>query len=379
VVTYLGFNRSLPSALNSIPILLDESNIMERRRGFTLVELLVVIAIIGVLVALLLPAVQAAREAARRTQCINHLRQFGLAAHNFEDTFKTLPPRVHTVVINGVRRTSGATPQVMMLPFMEGQSKFQTFDLNYDTNSDTPIDPSFPTKTGANAQARLNDMKVFLCPSDPSSARTFSAARMNYMASLGGSADFNGGTNFDGIFAQPLVAGVELKGRRLGEITDGTSNTAMFSEVKRGTYSGGPSPGNATYDHTTSIIGSTAYSGITLTDGRTVPECLNGNGSGAKIHYPGQQYYRGLIVQTWAYNHTLPVNWNRKQSDLTQQRYICGTSAFSVAHQAAASYHPAGANLCLADGSTRMVTDSVDFAVWQAAGSMNNGESTQLP
>jgi prepilin-type N-terminal cleavage/methylation domain-containing protein len=355
---------------------------MARRRGFTLVELLVVIAIIGVLVALLLPAVQAAREAARRTQCINNLRQFGLAAHNFEDTHKTLPPRVHTVVMNGCRCSSGATPQVMMLPFMEGKNKLDTFDLNYDTNSDTRIDngcpmPTLPAKTGANAQARLTDLKVFLCPSDPSSARTFNAARMNYMASLGGSASFLGGTNLDGIFAQPLEPGVELKGRRLGEITDGTSNTALFSEVKRGNYSGSGTP-LTTFDHTTSHIGG-SYSGATLTDGRTVTECVNGNGGGAKIHYTGQQYYRGGIVQTFAYNHTLPVNWNRKQSNTAQQRYICGMPGFVSAHQAAASYHPAGANLCLADGSTRIVTDSVDFAIWQAAGSMMNGEATQLP
>lgn len=199
------------------------------------------------------------------------------------------------------------------------------------------------------------------------------------MASLGGSSSVSGGTNLDGVFAQPLELGAELKGRRLGELTDGTSNTAIFSEVKRGTYpGGGPATPAATFDHTTSHIGGT-YSGVTITDGRTVTECLNGNGGGAKIHYIGQQYYRAQIPHTFAYTHTLPVNWNRKQSVTAQQRYICGATGFGAIHHAAASYHPAGANLCLADGSTRIVTDSVDFAIWQAAGSMNNGESTQLP
>lgn len=359
---------------------------MSRRRGFTLVELLVVIAIIGVLVALLLPAVQAAREAARRTQCINNLRQFGLAAHNFEDTRKTLPPRVHTTVLNGCRCSSGATPQVMMLPFMEGKNKSDLFDLNYDTNSDSPIDAppicptgTIPAKTGANAQARLNDLKVFLCPSDPSSARTFNAARMNYMGSLGGSASMSGGTNLDGIFAMAVQTGVELPGRRLGEVTDGTSNTAIFAEVKRGTYpGGGPSTPATTFDHTTNNVGGT-YSGTTLTDGRTVAECLTGS-STQKIHYVGQQYYRGQIAQTWAYTHTLPVNWNKQlSSGSPQQRYICGATGFSQIHQPAASYHPGGANLGLADGSTRFVTEATDFVVWQGAGSMNNGEATQLP
>jgi prepilin-type N-terminal cleavage/methylation domain-containing protein/prepilin-type processing-associated H-X9-DG protein len=356
---------------------------MARRRGFTLVELLVVIAIIGVLVALLLPAVQAAREAARRTQCINNLRQFALAAHNFEDTLKTLPPRVHTKVINGTRYSSGATPQVMMLPFMEGKNKFDSFDLNYDTNSDAQIDGgatgTIPVKTGANAQARLTDLKVFLCPSDPSSARTFNAARMNYMGSLGGSAAMSGGTNLDGVFAMPLVAGAELLGRRLGEVTDGTSNTAIFAEVKRGTYpGGGPSTPATTFDHTTNNVGGT-YSGTTLTDGRTVAECLTGS-STSKIHYVGQQYYRGQIAQTWAYTHTLPVNWNKQLSNGSpQQKYICGASGFTQIHQPAASYHPGGANIGLADGSTRFVTESTDFVIWQGAGSMANGEATQLP
>src|SRR5687768_14376792 len=110
-----------------------------RRAAFTLVELLVVIAIIGVLVALLLPAVQAAREAARRSQCLNHLKQMGLAAHNFEDTFKTFPPAVHTTMINGNRRSSGATSQVMMLPYLEQSNTLSLFDMNYDTNSGNPI------------------------------------------------------------------------------------------------------------------------------------------------------------------------------------------------------------------------------------------------
>jgi prepilin-type N-terminal cleavage/methylation domain-containing protein len=104
------------------------------RRGFTLVELLVVIAIIGILVGLLLPAVQAAREAARRMQCQNNLKQFGLAAHNFESAFKYFPPVQHTKVFTEtsgalVTRTSEAPVQVFMLPFFEQANKLNPVEF----------------------------------------------------------------------------------------------------------------------------------------------------------------------------------------------------------------------------------------------------------
>jgi prepilin-type N-terminal cleavage/methylation domain-containing protein len=137
-----------------------------RSRGFTLVELLVVIAIIGILVGLLLPAVQAAREAARRMQCSNNLKQFGLAAHNFESAFKYFPPQQHSKVFTEtsgakVTRYSDAPLQVFMLPYFEQANKYNLFNLDYNTNSDAPIHTSIPTKTGANAAARLTDIPTF--------------------------------------------------------------------------------------------------------------------------------------------------------------------------------------------------------------------------
>ncbi len=343
-----------------------------RRLGFTLVELLVVIAIIGVLVGLLLPAVQAAREAARRMQCSNYIRQFGLASHNFESAFKYFPPTQHTKIFDEpsgarVTRTSEAPVQVFLLPYFEAGNKFNQFDLNYNVNSDAAIHPSVPAKTGANAAARVTDVPVFLCPSDPSENNYFRAGRQSYHASTGG-ANLRGGTTIDGVFAKPYPQpGFVMQGPRMSEISDGTSNTALFSEVMRGTRDWNATN---TFDNTTVFFTPTAYSNpALLMDGRTVPQCLPGAQSttGTWIRYTGHQYYRALSPN-YTYSHTLPINWNVKQVPPTNQRFNCGVS-FNTLHMAASSYHTGGVNTVYCDGSVQFMSSNTDFAVWQALGS----------
>lgn len=346
------------------------------RAGFTLVELLVVIAIIGVMVGLLLPAVQAAREAARRMQCSNNLKQLGLAAHNFESSFKYFPPTQHTKVYtetDGTRvtRTSDAPFQVAMMPYFEQGSKYDLFNLDYNTNSDAPLHTSIPANPGVNAAARATDVPTFLCPSDPSSNDYFGAGRQSYHGSIGGAA-YRGGTRLDGIFAKPYPAsGDVMKGPTMAEITDGTSNTAMFAEVMRGTLQ----YNDTAFNNTTAFFATAALTGDQLLDGRNQPECLPGaDSTGATlIRYTGHQYYRALSLNI-VYSHTLPINWNRRVQDPTQQRYNCGGTGFTTLHMAASSYHPGGANVCLADGSVRFFSDSTDFALWQAIGSRAGGE-----
>src|SRR5215471_13376093 len=99
----------------------------QRRPGFTLIELLVVIAIIAVLIGLLLPAVQKIREAANRLKCSNNLKQMGLAAMNFESTFGYLPPQHGTVNVNGAVYSNDASPQALMLPYIEQSNKYNQF------------------------------------------------------------------------------------------------------------------------------------------------------------------------------------------------------------------------------------------------------------
>ena len=348
---------------------------MNRKQGFTLVELLVVIAIIGILVGLLLPAVQAAREAARRMQCSNGLKQIGLAAHNFESANKVLPARRHNKVFtndNGTKVTaySDASHQVQLLPYVEQAALMSLWDLNYNVNSDTPIHSSIPAKTGANSRARLTEVPFFLCPSDPSANKQGDAGRLNYYACIGGAA-MAGGTVIDGVFAKATVtSGTPLKGNGFGAISDGTSNTAMFAEIKRGTSVAG------SYDETTYHLGSTLPS---LVDGRSDPNC-NDNGwtTGTNaLRYIGQQYYRAAIPQTFAYTHTLPPNWNKK-AVTPNRRYNCGDTAVVNAHTAASSYHTGGVQVGRADGSVGFISDGVDFTAWQALGSRAGGETVAI-
>ena len=347
--------------------------------GFTLVELLVVIAIIGVLVGLLLPAVQAAREAARRMQCSNNLKQFGLAALNHESSLKYFPPAMHTKLFGTTRSSSQASLQVALLPYFEQTAAFALFDLNYNVESDGPIHSSLPEKDFANAQARVTEVPSFLCPSDPSSERPGNFGRLNYHGCMGG-ANMFGGANFngvkaDGIFSKELLSGRLLKGPTIGEINDGTSNTALFSEVVR-------SPSVSQINHTTSFRRGTALVDLELIDGRNIDECI-GSVKTAPSSETGLKYYYFTPHNT-TYTHTLPPNWNKKVPIADNQRFNCGSGANvggiigSQQHMAASSFHTGGVNLGKADGSVSFQSDAVDFEVWRAVGSRAGGEAVGL-
>jgi len=335
-----------------------------RRSGFTLIELLVVIAIIAILIGLLLPAVQKIREAANRMKCSNNLKQIGLACHNYESTYGTLPPGEWTRDKNG--GTSRPSLSAVILAYVEQANKFNQFNFDWDVTH------------ANNAAARKQDVPIFLCPSDSSAIKfddgSGPVGRISYFGNIGAVADprLVLSDSQAGVFGVVTVAAGETPtGLSLAALTDGTTNTAMFSEVMRST--GYPS----TITHTTNTQSPVLNTAALLYDGRAVTGCAGGSVS-TRINYVGLQYYRGGISHQSFYTHTLPINWNRKVSDPAQQKYTCGDSGFRSVHMAASSYHSGGANVCLADGSVRFVRDSIDFTIWQSVGTRAGGEVAGL-
>jgi|688.fasta_scaffold245577_1 prepilin-type N-terminal cleavage/methylation domain-containing protein len=368
---------------------------IERRKGFTLVELLVVIAIIGILVGLLLPAVQAAREAARRMQCSNNLKQFGLAAHNHESALRYFPAVLHTKVFQTptgpVATSSQASLQVALLPYFEQTAAFNLFNLDYGVTNDSPIQPASvvpaaPIIPNVNGQARITEVPSFLCPSESSNEQLISTnpagriGRINYHGCMGG-ANLFGGTLIDGIFSKPRPTNAVMKGPTMGEISDGTSNTALFAEVLRSA--------SLTSNNNTTVFlgtGTTAYTGVQLVDGRLVPGCApvaTGFPPGATDRETGMRFFH-FVANNSTYTHTLPPNWNRRVATLPTQRYNCSNSAVvggiarSQQHMAASSNHTGGVVMCRADGSVQFQSDAVDFIAWQGLGSRSGGEVIQI-
>ncbi|WP_169980682.1 DUF1559 domain-containing protein [Tautonia rosea] len=335
---------------------------MNRRHAFTLIELLVVIAIIGVLIALLLPAVQSAREAARRAQCTNNLKQIGLAMHTYESLHNRLPP--------GRKGTSWGTWIVFILPQMEQRALYDAF--NFDGNNTVPRGPmDTPLRFFGDANVTVVSTRIasYVCPSDAPanpndrgrvlSGQTFFATQHNYVANFGNSmllqpaiyppgasAGDPGAVAFGGApftdMGSPFVdiASVNfpppsqgLNALGFNSFRDGTSNTMLVSETvigfnrdSRGFSWWGD---GATFE---------AY----LSPNSPAPDRLNGGCS-----YPFGENPPCIRLSVADIIHTT---------------------------LAARSRHPGGVNAVLADGSVRFVKNSVSLPVWRALSTTKGGE-----
>jgi prepilin-type N-terminal cleavage/methylation domain-containing protein/prepilin-type processing-associated H-X9-DG protein len=315
-------------------------------RAFTLVELLVVIAIIGVLVALLLPAVQAARESARRSACFNSLKQVGLALQHFHDAQRHFPPG------RGAPAPRVFSPHAYLLPYFEEGSI--ALQIDYAQAPTSLVIAGVPYSGMANSGAANSVVPVLQCASDPAGGRVpGSTYGGTSYAACTGSGTVGSGTlvKSDGVF----FLGSAISFRNL---TDGSSHTAAFCERMLG---------NGQSLAATAVSNSEPYI-LELASGYSVsPTTCDASSSGNWYSTRGAKWILGNYGNT-LYNHFYPPNsthWDCM--DQTQQKGLFGGR----------SNHPGGVNLLLCDGSARFVDDQVDLKLWQALATRDSNEAVE--
>ena len=332
------------------------------RSAFTLVELLVVIAIIGILVGLLLPAVQSAREAARRMQCSNNLKQIALATHNYESSFKRFP---------GLTGSSSFSPQARVLPFIE-QANLQNL---IDFKQSLFLGPAFAAQLNpAFAVPAGTVVPTFLCPSDAMEPRRQTTlfggaqgniAATNYMFSLGSGTS----THYDDRYKTDGIVW-ENSWAKFADITDGTSNTVMLAETLIGDNLTATSLPATPAPHRKIASWGGSSSNPTGTPGFTLGGSTIVNPDLAAI-VPTITSFRGNRADTWIRGVPYAVITN---GYLTPNSRIPDVNVHGRGWFAPRSLHTGGAQVALCDGSVRMISDSVDRATHWSVFSRNGGE-----
>jgi prepilin-type N-terminal cleavage/methylation domain-containing protein/prepilin-type processing-associated H-X9-DG protein len=312
--------------------------------GFTLIEVLVVIAVIGLLVALLLPAVQAAREAARRMQCTNNLKQLGIALHGYEGAFGSLPWG------EGPDGWNNWSAHVMLLPYLEQGALFNAVNF---------IDWGGGPGNAMNSTVQRVTLAVLLCPSDLDRL-TAPEGHANYCTNAGTDHNFASKGPPTGLFEQsPYTPGPV----RFQDIVDGLSQTAALSERVKGLANA-----SDVYDPLTPSSSLVEAFGLQAATAdyyqacrQTAPE------PGVPLHLNrdigglGAYWFYGGATST-RYNHIMPPNtWN------------CGSGQTDGAYTAS-SRHPGVANVLMADGSTRAIKQTIAVQTWWALGTRAGGE-----
>ena len=328
------------------------------RQGFTLIELLVVIGIVGTLVALLLPAVQSAREAARRSSCTNRLRQLGVAMQNYVSAHHAFP----SGAVAKQNPTDPNTPHTFyrwsalaaVTPYLENRIAHEAFDFNQ------PLYNANFSVTAANVEAVRQVLPDFLCPSDQGRRVSERFGPTNYAVCTGiGLGDpgtpYDDGSPFatDGLFAVNSAI-------RPGQVTDGLSKTALASESTLGVPSD-----SEPHDP------QTEYKLVLL----PLSEARCAGRASWNITEPRGFSWANGEFRCALYNHYRTPN--APQPDCLAAALGGPPDIIYSAYgwRAARSHHPGGIQLLLADGSLRSIGNGVDNAIWQATATIATGES----
>jgi prepilin-type N-terminal cleavage/methylation domain-containing protein/prepilin-type processing-associated H-X9-DG protein len=342
------------------------------RRGFTLIELLVVIAIIAVLIALLLPAVQAAREAARRAQCVNNLKQIGLALHNYHSVNDSLPPggeawgdsRHFNGWFNGPQNFS---MKARLLPFMEQQQLFNAINWNVSSVWGSNGAPYWVDGTNLNMTVSMSKVASFACPSDgniPGGGSSQPQGPGVSYANNFGLNRYNSGWYSSGITSIQGDDSTLNRVRSFATVTDGTSNTAAFSEWVKGKGSNSIIGLN--------IVNTTSSISVTL-----VPQTVTGNAANQQLAAACQN----AVISTsaiWDYKGEIWLLHDSGRGGgyfhiMTPNKIGCVNPGIDTII-GASSNHPGGVNVLMLDGSVKFVKSTVSQTTWFAIGTIDWGE-----
>jgi prepilin-type N-terminal cleavage/methylation domain-containing protein/prepilin-type processing-associated H-X9-DG protein len=333
------------------------------RDAFTLIELLVVIAVIGILVGLLLPAIQASRSAARRMACSNNLKQMGLGIQLYHDSLKVLPPFAQVKRMDdGTLSTGYMGPHARVLPYIEQQSIAKS--MNTKTYYADPANKAFVGRV----------IDLFLCPSEvrpqPVNHADFGrVGGVNYGFCAGDWYVWNGADNSE--IPTRSAFGINLS-RRFADFKDGLSHTLFMSEVKN--YQVTLRDGGAfSQINNPSVIPPPDVDPLTV--------CPEYAGNGATVHRSAHTQWVEMschhngFTTAWPPNMKTPggPNFSESDVDVISRRERLGGPTFAAI--TSRSYHAGGVQSLFGDGSVQFVSSTVDGFLWRAWGTVAGGES----